>query len=159
MKLFKLASCLAFAFVLCVPAGAAVIPLTATMDGPQANAGSGTGSAGTGLATIDYDTDTNVMSWNITWSGLSGTPTAMHFHGAALPNQNAGVQVAVAFGAQPVVGNAILNASQEIDLLAGLWYLNLHSTTWGGGEIRGTVRPNSVANEPQSLGSVRALFN
>jgi len=132
------------ALVLPVPAQAIIIPLSALMDCAQANAGAGTcgaGGSGTGTATINLDTDTNTLSWNITWSGLSGTPILMHFHGPALPSQNAGVQVDTGVVGPPVVGNTILSASQVSDLLGGLWYLNLHTTAFGGGEIRGQVVP------------------
>ena len=127
-------------------AGAVTINLVASMDGAQANAGAGTGSLGTGTGTITLDTVTNQLSWSITWSGLIGTPTLMHFHGPALPNQNAGVEVGTGVVGPPVVGNAILSDAQEADLLAGLWYLNLHTTAFGGGEIRGQVVP-----EPTTL--------
>ena len=131
------------AFVFLAPAASAVIiPLTASMDCLQANAGAGTcgaGGSGTGTGTITLDTVSNALSWSITWSGLSGTPTLMHFHGPALSNQNAGVQIGTGVAGPPVVGNAILSAGQEADLLAGLWYLNLHTTTFTGGEIRGQV--------------------
>lgn len=118
---------------------AATVDLVANMDGPSANAGAGTGSAGTGVATITYDTVTNSLTWSITWSGLTGTPSLMHFHGPALPNQNAGVQVNVGVVGPPVVGNATISDTQEADLLAGLWYLNLHTDVFPGGEIRGQV--------------------
>ena len=122
-----------------LPGSAAVINLQANMDGAQANAGAGTGSPGIGLGTITFDTGSNNLTWSITWSGLVGTPTLMHFHGPALPNQNAGVQVGVGVAGPPVVGNAVIDAQQEADLLAGLWYLNLHTTAVAGGEIRGKV--------------------
>ncbi len=122
-------------------AGAAIIPLTAMMDGAQANAGAGTGSSGVGTATIMLDDSTNLLSWNISWSGLTGTPTLMHFHGPALANMNAGIQVGTGVAGPPVIGNATISASQAADLLAGLWYLNLHTSTSGGGEIRGQVVP------------------
>ena len=125
-------------------AHAIIIPLSASMDCAQANAGAGTcglGGSGTGSATITLDTNTNLLSWSITWSGLSGTPTLMHFHGPALPNQNAGVQVNTGVAGPPVVGNSVITAAQANDLLAGLWYLNLHTSTFGGGEIRGQVIP------------------
>jgi hypothetical protein len=121
-----------------------IIPLSASMDCAQANAGGGTcgaGGTGTGSATITLDTNTNLLSWSITWSGLSGVPTLMHFHGPALPSQNAGVQVNTGVAGPPVVGNAVLAVGQVNDLLAGLWYLNLHTTTFAGGEIRGQVVP------------------
>jgi hypothetical protein len=47
------------------------------------------------------------------------------------------------------VGSAILTAPQESDILAGLWYLNLHTTSFGAGEIRGQV---TVADPPAVYG-------
>ncbi|MBW2397186.1 MAG: CHRD domain-containing protein [Deltaproteobacteria bacterium] len=129
----------AIAIVIAGPAAAVVVPLSAAMNGAQANAGGGTGSPGTGSATITFDTGTNMLTWSVTWSGLLGTPTLMHFHGPALPNQNAGAQVGIGVAGPPVVGNAALSAGQAADLLAGLWYLNLHTTAFAGGEIRGQV--------------------
>ena len=90
-------------------ANAATINLFANMDGPSANAGAGTGSPGIGTAVIQLDDVTNLLSWNITWSGLIGTPTLMHFHGPALPNQNAGVQVGTGVAGPPVIGNAVID--------------------------------------------------
>jgi len=110
-----------------------------SMDGAQANAGAGTGSPGTGSATVTFDDATNLLSWNISWSGLIGTETVMHFHGAALPNQNAGVQVSTGVLGPPVVGNTVIAAGQAADLLSDLWYLNLHTNAFPGGEIRGQV--------------------
>jgi hypothetical protein len=139
MHVVKIIVAIAFALALSTSASAVIIPLSASMDGAQANAGAGTGSPGTGLGTITLDTSTNLLSWNINWSGLLGTPTAMHFHGPALPNQNAGVQVNTGVAGPPVLGNAVLGAGQVSDLLAGLWYLNLHTSPFPGGEIRGQV--------------------
>ena len=122
---------------------AVIIPLSASMDCAQANAGAGTcgaGGTGTGTATITLDTATNLLSWNVSWSGLSGADFLAHFHGPALPSQNAGVQVGIGIPS-PQIGNAIIGAGQAADLLAGLWYVNIHSTTFNGGEIRGQVVP------------------
>ncbi len=140
-----------FAIAAGSPAAAAIIDLEASLDCAQANAGAGTcgaGGSGTGDATITLDTDTNALTWNITFSGLSGTATMMHFHGPALTTQNAGVQVNTGVSGPPVIGNAILSDAQESDLLAGLWYLNLHTTAFTGGEIRGQV---TVVPEPGTL--------
>jgi hypothetical protein len=117
----------------------AIIDLTASIDGAQANAGAGTGSPGTGFATMTLDTDTNAFDWNISWSGLLGTETVAHFHGPAAPGANAGPQVTFDHTMNPSIGNAILSDAQETDLLAGLWYINIHSTVDPGGEIRGQV--------------------
>ncbi len=120
-------------------AHATVFNCPTSMDGPQANAGAGTGSPGTGSATVTFDDATNQLSWNISWSGLIGTETLMHFHGPALPNQNAGVQVGTGVAGPPVVGNTVIAAGQAADLLSDLWYINLHTNVFPGGEIRGQV--------------------
>ena len=38
-----------------------------------------------------YDDATNEVSWEISWEGVDGEPTAMHFHGPALAGEDAGV--------------------------------------------------------------------
>ena len=138
-------------------ANATLIELEAVIDGAQANAGAGTGSTGTGFAAITFDDATSLLNWNISWSGLLGTLTVAHFHGAALPNQNAAVQVSfldIAPG-NPSIGSTTITAGQAADLLNGLWYINIHSTLHPGGEIRGQVgRVTATVPEPGTL----ALF-
>ncbi len=58
--------------------------------------------------------------------------------------------------APPVVGNAVLVAGQVTDLLAGLWYLNLHTTLHLGGEIRGQVLAS--VPEPTTLSLLGAAL-
>jgi hypothetical protein len=159
MKVITVALTAALVVALAVPVSAATVPLTVSMDGAQANAGAGTGSPGSGSATLSFDTVTKSLTWSITWSDLTGTPALMHFHGPALPNQNAGVQVDTGVAGPPVVGNAILSASQEADMMNGLWYLNLHTDAFPGGEIRGTVVSGSVPIDKLSLSLMKARFN
>jgi len=118
---------------------ATVFNCAASIDGAQANAGAGTGSAGTGTAAVTYNDVSGVFSWNIMWSGLGSPEIAMHFHGTALPNQNAGVQVPVADISTPSSSNAVIGAAQGADLLSDLWYLNIHTQQFTSGEIRGQV--------------------
>jgi len=136
--------------------------LVATIDGAQANAGAGTGSPGTGSATMTYDDVTNMFSWNITWSGLTGTETLAHFHGPALPNQNAGVQVnfAAISGLQsPSIGSTMITPAQAADLLNDLWYINIHTTDVAGGEIRGQVTVDgTVPVEQSTWTAIKALY-
>lgn len=123
-------------------AQAALINFAADIDCAQANAGAGTcgaGGSGTGSAAMTLDTDTNEFDWLVEWSGLSGAVTIAHFHGPALPNQNAGVEVAIDVSSIPSAGMATISPSQASDLLAGLWYINIHSTAFPPGEIRGQV--------------------
>ena len=132
-----------------VTAHATLINLSAALDCAQASAGAGTcaaGGTGTGAATITLDDVTNLLSWDITWSGLSAPAAAQHFHGPALPNQNGGVRVAVG-SVSPEIGSATITPIFATELLNGLWYLNIHKASFGGGEIRGQV----LVPEPGTL--------
>ncbi len=118
---------------------ASIISLSATIDGAQAGAGNGTGSLGMGSANMTLDDISKEFKWDINWSGLTGEVTSAHFHGAALPNEDAGVQLGLDILSGSSIGNAVLDSSQESDLLDGLWYINIHSTDVPAGEIRGQV--------------------
>lgn len=97
-------------------------------------------SAGTGTADIDYDAATKKLSWKLTYSGLSGPATAAHFHGPAEPDKNAGVAVAIPNAtSSPAEGSATLTDAQAADLMAGKYYVNVHTAANPGGEIRGQV--------------------
>ncbi|SHH62532.1 CHRD domain-containing protein [Bradyrhizobium erythrophlei] len=97
-------------------------------------------STGTGTADIDYDAATKKLSWKLTYSGLSGPATAAHFHGPAEPGKNAGVAVAIPNAIEdPAEGSAILTDAQAADLMAGKYYVNVHTAANPGGEIRGQV--------------------
>jgi len=97
-------------------------------------------SAATGTAEIDYDAASKKLSWKVTYSGLSGPATAAHFHGPAEAGKNAGVAVPIANpGTSPVEGSATLTDAQAADLVAGKYYVNIHTAANPGGEIRGQV--------------------
>ena len=89
------------------------------------------------------DDVTNLFSWDISWSGLSAPASAMHFHGPAPAGSNAGVQLnigAISGLTSPSIGSSTITGDQASDLLAGLWYINIHTSTYAGGEIRGQVQ-------------------
>ncbi|WP_199271710.1 CHRD domain-containing protein [Paraglaciecola sp. L3A3] len=132
---------------------ATMISLSSNLDGAQANAGAGTLSPGTGLASMIFDDVTKVFSWDISWSGLIGDVTAAHFHGAALFDQNAGVQVPLSVVVDSANGSSTLSDAQATDLLAGLWYINIHTLDFPTGEIRGQVvrAPNVSVSEPSVM--------
>ena len=97
-------------------------------------------STATGTADIDYDPATKKLSWKLTYSGLTGPATAAHFHGPAEAGKNAGVAVAIPnAGTSPVEGSATLTDAQAADLVAGKYYVNVHTQANPGGEIRGQV--------------------
>jgi hypothetical protein len=96
---------------------------------------------GTGTVSGTYDANTNTLQYSVTWSNLSGPATAAHFHGPALPGQNATVVVpfTIASNGTSATGSTTLTEEQEADLLAGKWYFNVHTDAHKGGEIRGQV--------------------
>lgn len=108
--------------------------LTGAQEVPPVNTAAG------GTAEIQLDTNTRVLTWKVTYNGLSGSPTGGHIHGPASPGQNAGVLIPFTnVGAQPVTGQATITAQQYGDLAAGLWYVNIHTAANPGGEIRGQL--------------------
>ena len=97
------------------------------------------GSAASGTLDATLNKSTNVLSWKVSYSGLSGPATMAHFHGPALPGANAGVVVPFPSAASPAQGQATLTAAQVADLMAGKWYANVHTAANPGGEIRGQL--------------------
>jgi len=98
-----------------------------------------TDSKGSGSVTATYDTASKQLSWKGSVSGLSGPATAAHFH-AGEPGKNGGVVVPIA-GADKgsFEGSATLTDAQAEELMAGKWYVNVHTAANKGGEIRGQV--------------------
>ncbi len=96
-------------------------------------------SPATGIGSVTLSPD-GFLDFNIVFDGLVGAQIAAHFHGPATPGQNAGVQFTLPLGS-PIIGSVgPLDAQQQSDLLDGLWYVNIHSTIFPGGEIRGQVK-------------------
>ena len=119
-------------------AHAEVVHFQAKLDGASETPPKATD--GHGAAEVTLDTTTKTLSWTIDYSGLSGPATMAHFHGPAAPGVAAGVTVPIGGTmASPLAGTASLNDGQIGDLRAGLWYVNVHSAKYPGGEIRGQV--------------------
>lgn len=96
-------------------------------------------TSGTGSVSARFDKKTNKLSYEVNYSGLSGPATAAHLHGPAAPGQNAGVVIPFANASSPIRGEATLTAAQAADLLAGRWYVNIHTARYPGGELRAQV--------------------
>lgn len=94
-------------------------------------------STATGKAEGTYNNDTRKLNLTITYQGI--TPTAWHIHKAAA-GTNGGVLFD--FGntfTSPFNYSTTLTEEQETDLKAGMYYVNIHSATFKGGEIRGQL--------------------
>jgi len=104
-------------------------------------------SAGSGTFEGTYNRTTKVLNYTVRWSlgNPSDTTRAMHFHGPAETTESKGVRL-------PITGfptgsanqthtdtTVPLDATQEEELLNGKWYINIHSTTYPGGELRGQL--------------------
>lgn len=138
-------------------------------------------SPGMGFAVVTFDADNHTMRVQVTFSGLTSGTTASHIHAPTIiPGGTAGVATTVptfpgfplgvtsgtydqtfntllastynpafvtANGGTPATAEAALGRF----LAEGRAYLNIHTTTFGGGEIRGFLSP---APEPATLALV-----
>jgi hypothetical protein len=96
------------------------------------------GSSGSGKLEASLNQDSLELSYSLSYTGLSGPVKAGHFHGPAPAGSNAGVVLPLSGSlASPIQGEATLTPEQAADLLAGKWYVNLHTAANPGGEIRG----------------------
>jgi len=125
------------AFAVTKPSLAATIDLKATLSGktevpPNA-------SPATGAVTATYDDATKKLTWKGSYKDLTGPATAAHFHGPAGEGKNAGVAIPIAPNGPEFEGSATLTDSQAHELLAGEWYVNVHTAANKGGEIRGQL--------------------
>ena len=99
-------------------------------------------SKGKGLIEASFDTSNKQLTWTITYSDLTGIATAAHFHGPAAAKKTAPPVVPITSAVDsPIKGSAVLTDEQAKNLLAGLWYFNVHTAKFPDGEIRGQLRP------------------
>lgn len=119
-------------------------------------------TAGTGSFTGTLDAETNVLTYNVTWSGLSSTSNNAHIHGPITTGSTAAAGVLVDFNATTagrtithgVSGSATgtidfntivpANANVSADSLKKLFnngavYVNVHTTNNPAGEIAGII--------------------
>ena len=112
-----------------------VVNLTATLDSKQAVPT--TTSTATGTFTGTYDKDTKVLTYSVTYQGL--TPNKGHIHMGA-PGVAGGVLLGFSsVTTSPITGTATLKTEDADKILSGNTYVNLHSTTFGNGGIRGNI--------------------
>jgi CHRD domain len=97
-------------------------------------------STGSGAMELALNHSTRVLTWTVAYQGLSGAATGAHFHSPAFKDQNAGIVVPILGSlVSPFVGAIILTDDQIADLMAGKWYVNVHTASYPGGEIRGQI--------------------
>jgi hypothetical protein len=148
---------------------------TTTLTGSQEVPPSG--SAGIGSALVTLDTVTNLLTVNVSFAGLGSPTIASHIHCCTLPGSNAMVATAVptfpGFPLGVTTGTYLMTfdltaastynpafitahggtvsgamAAFIAGLTSGQTYLNIHTSQFPGGEIRGQL--NAIP-EPASL--------
>ena len=130
---------------------------------PQNEVPAVVGSTGSGneiSGGITFDTATSTLSVAMGYGSasgftdLTGAATAVHIHGPAAVGASASPLFDLALLHFPaaipakggiIFGSVIYSASEATSLLAGLNYVNIHTGTNGGGEIRGQlIRQNAA---------------
>lgn len=125
------------------------IPMTAAQENNPLNTSTALGSLD-----VSYTKETRILTYNFNWSGLTGSVSVFHIHGTAPTGFNAAVLQT--FDATKIVKCATFTTTtcgsysgtllvdgviiKEEDLLNGNYYVNIHTATYSGGEIRGQIR-------------------
>ena len=95
-------------------------------------------AAGVGSGTAVVNTVANTITLNLNFSGTTGALTAAHLHGPAARGVAAPVKITIG-QTSPITNVATYLEADEADIVNGLWYVNLHTTTFPGGELRGQL--------------------
>ena len=165
--LLKIAALLVWTMFLCQPAHALLVNFTADIEGSQEVPARESLAFGTGVFT--FDDVANLLSFQILFTNAPCTPTNQggcldtpeimaHIHGPARAGQNANVLFPLPLGGLKVgeidFDITPITDGDVTDLLAGLWYVNIHTEEHMGGEIRGQILPVGV---PEPMGAMLML--
>lgn len=99
--------------------------------------------AATGAFTGTYDPSSMVLTYNVTFAGLTGPATAAHLHYGDPKHKTAAPTVPFAnvpsTTSGTFSGTATLTAMQADSLKAGKLYANIHTSANSGGEVRANL--------------------
>ena len=118
------------------PTAITTTSVTGTMSGSN-EAPSPITTSATGNVAATYDKSSKILTYTITYSGL--TPTAGHFHIGAPGAAGPIVLLFPYYSYSPIQGSTLLTQTQEDALLGGNMYANLHTTANPSGEIRANL--------------------
>ena len=113
-----------------------------------------TESKATGHADFSLDRDTLKLSWKVEFKDLGSAPTGAHIHGPQRPgnNSNPVFDLAPTGLKSPLIGSVVLNDGQLQNLLAGRYYVNIMTTNYKEGEVRGQIErfDDTAATPPKT---------
>ncbi len=99
-----------------------------------------------GTMDVSYDKGTKMLTYSIKWHDLTGNPVGSHIHGTAPRGVNAGIKHDFTALLPKSTSGSFTNsvkvdgiAIKEDSLLSGFYYINIHTPTYPGGEIRGQI--------------------
>ena len=128
-------------------------------------------SAGSGSATVVLNAAQTQLSISVQFLNLIGTYSASHIHGPAALGTNASVKWGfVGTPAGWVFTNANhdgtltnfiatgITATDVANLNAGLFYVNIHSNVFPGGELRAQLGAQPVPTMKTTWNRVKALY-
>jgi hypothetical protein len=144
-------------FLIPFAANATIVTLASTLT-PEAEIPLATAPGASGSAAIVLDTDTSEFSWVIEFKGLTGSATLAHFHkgevdvaGPVVLDLDAGPGVIFSGVGQTsgiFSGGTTLSSTEIDDILAGLWYINIHTDVNPSGELRGQILGGTFSPVP-----------
>ena len=130
------ASLMAFATATAV--NASPMKITAMLSGASERPPNST--KGTGVLSGNYDPATKKLTYDVTYSGLTGPATMAHFHAPAPVGKASGVEIPIKGSVEsPIKGEATLTDVEAKNLTDGMTYFNVHTAANKAGEIRGQV--------------------
>lgn len=150
----------ALAVLVVAPASATVHTLTCTLKGVEevpANT-----SPGLGTATVSLDDVANTVTVTGSYSGLGSTATLCHIHGPAAVGVGAGIMVnlSVSGGTSGTISSGgSVTPAELADILSGFTYVNVHTTSFPAGELRGQIllEPAGMTSFCSGDGSIATL--
>lgn len=138
-RLLPLAAALAAAATPAIAADDDIIYTAVLTDEDQSTP---TYSPGKGYAELRLERATLKLSWRITYQGLTSAPIAAGLYGPENVGANAGqvVDLGTRGLKSPIVGSTIISDGVLGYLTTGRVYVNIHTTRYRNGELRGQLR-------------------
>ena len=119
----------------------APIKFVFTLDEQQALAGAGSNSLASGVSVCELNAASTVLNVKATHDVSSAINGHVHF---GLPGVEGPIRFAFANWLSPINENWSLDTVNVKDLMQGDLYINIHSTAFPSGEIRGQLRRQDV---------------